>query len=139
MYERAEVIIDTTSISAESRAILQGIEYSVNNNIIVVLIETNNLIMNKILDEEWKAPWSIVIDVEKIKYGRTKGECQVRNIAREENQLADFFTNYVLDFAGIVQFTNFWKLPTRVRRIINAKKISLPNLRFNIYITREPD
>lgn len=55
--------------------------------------------------------------VERTKHYRSKENCQIQYIAKEGNQLADFFTNYAFGFVGTVQFHNFQKVPTQARRI----------------------
>lgn len=46
--------------------------------------------------------WGVTImDVNKIENWRTKGDCQI-HVFREGNQLADFFTYYIFDFADSI-------------------------------------
>lgn len=67
MYVKAATIPYTTSICADSRAILQGMKYSINNNLLLVVIKIECLQIKRVLDRECKVPWGLVMDVEKIK------------------------------------------------------------------------
>lgn len=62
-------------------------------------METDSLIINKILDGIWEIPWGIAVDPRCIMEELKDKEVVVTHIFREGNKLADFF-NYVFNFAG---------------------------------------
>lgn len=69
-------------------------------------IETDCLLKKKLLEDEWKVPWSIIMEVKKIKYWGVRENCQIHHIAKKGNQLDNFFTNYAFDFVGTVIYNN---------------------------------
>ncbi|XP_060216759.1 uncharacterized protein LOC132644200 [Lycium barbarum] len=139
IYAGARRIADTTNITAESVAILDGIEYCIKNNLVPVMIESDSLSMINIIQGIWEIPWKISMEVNKINFWRNKGQVQFAHIHREGNALADFLANLVFDFAGTVHFHSFAEFPTGAKKILNADNMMMPNFKSKIYRNREPD
>ncbi|XP_060211916.1 uncharacterized protein LOC132639487 [Lycium barbarum] len=139
IYAGARRIADTTNITAESVAILDGIEFCIKNDLVPVMLESDSLSMINIIQGRWEIPWKISMEVNKINFWRNKGQVQFAHILREGNALADFLANLVFDFTGTVNFHSFAELPTSARKILNADKMMMPNFRTKIYRNREPD
>ncbi|XP_060182325.1 uncharacterized protein LOC132611987 [Lycium barbarum] len=139
IYAGVRRISDTTNITAESIAILDGIEFCIKNDLVPVMIESDYLSMINIIQGIWEIPWKISMEVKKINFWRNKGQVQFAHILREGNALADFLANLVFDFAGTVQFHSFAELPAGAKKILNVDKMMIPNFRSKIYRNREPD
>lgn len=52
---------------AEAKAIGKGLAHCVEQQLHPLIIETDSLIMKRIIDEEWDPPWCIGIELKKIK------------------------------------------------------------------------
>jgi len=58
-------------------------------------------------------------------------EVEVVHTYREGNNLADFFANHAVDFAGTHrrQFSNLQETPLQAQTIIQMERDNIPNLR----------
>lgn len=59
IYARAEEIGVTTNIVAKAKAIMAGLEYCVAKNLHPLILETDSLVMKKVIEVEWHIPWCI--------------------------------------------------------------------------------
>ncbi|XP_060182870.1 uncharacterized protein LOC132612794 [Lycium barbarum] len=59
IYARARRISNTTNITAESVAILHGIEFCIKNYLVLVMIKSDSLSMINIIQGIWEIPWKI--------------------------------------------------------------------------------
>ncbi|KAK6789098.1 hypothetical protein RDI58_012897 [Solanum bulbocastanum] len=59
IYAVAENIGITTSVEAELRAILEAIKYCVAKKVEKLIVESDSLLMMKIIKEVWKVPWEL--------------------------------------------------------------------------------
>lgn len=53
-------------MEVEARAVLQGLRYCLNTGRDKVIVETDSMVLQKIIHKEWKIPWNIKEDIEKI-------------------------------------------------------------------------
>nr|XP_033517447.1 uncharacterized protein LOC117281714 [Nicotiana tomentosiformis] len=67
VYTRAVDLGVTTNIVAEAKAILQGLEYCVEHDLHPLILETDYLVLKKVVEGEWDPPWSTVPYVQEIK------------------------------------------------------------------------
>lgn len=67
VYAKAMEIGETTNIVAESKAIVEGLAYYVEQHLHPLIIETDSLVMKRIIEGEWEPPWYIRTKVKKIK------------------------------------------------------------------------
>ncbi|XP_059290999.1 uncharacterized protein LOC132044521 [Lycium ferocissimum] len=83
------------------------------HELLPVIVETDSLTMQKVLDGIWKVPWNIALPVRCIQRWRKDKDISVVHVFREGNSVADYFTNLVFDFAELDQQQN--RLPTAIR------------------------
>lgn len=96
LYAESIRLEDGTNLVAETIALRLGLEYSLNQRFCPLILETDSMSLKKILDGEWEVPWSISMDIRRIKALRTKAHViVVVHTLGEGNKLADFFANYV--------------------------------------------
>ncbi|XP_059283713.1 uncharacterized protein LOC132037237 [Lycium ferocissimum] len=107
LYAMERVLPDTTNLVAEAVAIEEGIKYCISHDLFPLIIETDSLTTQKILDGIWDAPWSISLTVRNIQRWRKDRDVIVKHVLREGSCAEDFFTNLVFDFAGTIQYDHF--------------------------------
>ncbi|XP_019233145.1 PREDICTED: uncharacterized protein LOC109213772 [Nicotiana attenuata] len=66
VYAKAVYLGVTTNVVVESKAILQGLEYCVEHDLHPLILETDSLVMKKVIEGELDPPWLIANDVKKI-------------------------------------------------------------------------
>lgn len=59
-------------------------------------METDSLVLNKMLSMEWKIPWEIVHLMEEIQQKSRFVKLQIHHTYREANTLADFLANLAI-------------------------------------------
>jgi len=94
-------------------------------------METDSLIIKKVLDEIWDIPWSISVDIQCIKLWMEQAEVEVVHTFREGNRLADYLANHIVHFSctNVNQFNNIQNLPQLARKIFTTKQRKIPNIR----------
>lgn len=55
-FAKASEIGEVNNIVAEAKALCEGLEYCVKSQLHPLIIETNSLVMMKIIDGEWATP-----------------------------------------------------------------------------------
>ncbi|XP_070046776.1 uncharacterized protein [Nicotiana tomentosiformis] len=99
VFSMAEEIGISTNIVAEARAIVEGLLYCVQRQLHPFIIETNSLVMKKIIEGKWDIPWNIGKEVKKIKEIKENYNVIFQHVLREGNTVADFLANLVFYFA----------------------------------------
>nr|XP_016488084.1 PREDICTED: uncharacterized protein LOC107808114 [Nicotiana tabacum] len=94
VYARAVDLGVTTNVVAEAKAILQGLEYCVEHDLHPLILETNSLVMKKVIEGECDPLWVIANDVKKIR-----------------------------EMKGTSEFHSFTELPSAGSRLINLDKL----------------
>ncbi|XP_019241572.1 PREDICTED: uncharacterized protein LOC109221549 [Nicotiana attenuata] len=121
-------IHETTNTVAEAVAIVEALQFCRSQHMTQVCIQTDSMLMKKIITGEWKPPWCIIEEVEEINQLMEGTNCEVSHIFREGNKLADHLANYALDF-GDIECHEFGELDSFGRRIVNEDKLQCPHLR----------
>ncbi|XP_070032252.1 uncharacterized protein [Nicotiana tomentosiformis] len=67
VYARSVDLRITTNVVAEAKYIVQGLEYCMEQGLHPLILETDSLLMKKVIEGEWDPPWSLVEEVKKIK------------------------------------------------------------------------
>ncbi|KAH0778130.1 hypothetical protein KY290_004557 [Solanum tuberosum] len=67
IHAAAENIGITTNVEAEMRVILEAIRYCVNKKMRKIILESDSLLMVKIINEAWKVPWVIAQEFNELK------------------------------------------------------------------------
>ncbi|KAL3337562.1 hypothetical protein AABB24_029946 [Solanum stoloniferum] len=65
-----------TRLEAETSAMEKGLNYCVTHNLLSVFLETDSLVLIKILNGVWEVPWSIKIQIQKIEFLRNNRQVQ---------------------------------------------------------------
>lgn len=115
-------IQETTNTVAEAVAIVEALKFCRSQQYTQVCIQTDSMLMKKIISGEWKPPWCIVDEVEEIMQLMEDTNYVVSHIFREGNKLADHLANYALD-SGDIECHEFWDLDSQGRRIVNEDKL----------------
>lgn len=91
LYGETRLLEKCTILEYEVEAIRLGVEYCLQHRLIPLIVETDSLGAEKVLNGVWKVPWLIALYVRFVK--EIIYNCQVRVVHtfREGNQLADFF------------------------------------------------
>nr|XP_016446919.1 PREDICTED: 14.7 kDa ribonuclease H-like protein [Nicotiana tabacum] len=139
IHARAVEVGITTNVVAKAKAILEGLEYCVEQDLHPLILETDSLVLKKVIEGEWDPPWCLGAEVQKIKEIRNRFSMIFQHVFREGNTMADFLANMVFSFAVNLQFNNFYELPTAGRRLINKDKSQISNLRVRIAKRKAPD
>ncbi|XP_075082433.1 uncharacterized protein LOC142166835 [Nicotiana tabacum] len=139
VFAKAKEIGETTNIVAEAKAIVEGLAYCVERQLHPLIMETDSLVMRKIIDGEWATPWCIGAEVRKIKHIKNNYNVVFEYVLREGNSVADFLGNLAFSFVGTHTFHSFNELPIATKKLINMEKSQIPNLQIRIVKRREPD
>ncbi|XP_075104777.1 uncharacterized protein LOC142178886 [Nicotiana tabacum] len=91
-------------------------------------VETDSMLLKKVITREWKPPWVIEEEVKEIRQMLMLRNGRITHIFREGNNLADHLANYALD-QGVIECHSFHHLDTQGRRLVNGHKIQCPFLR----------
>lgn len=67
VFAKAREIGEATNIVAEAKGIVEGLVYCVERQLYPLIMETDSLVMRKIIDDEWETPWCIGAEVRRIK------------------------------------------------------------------------
>ncbi|XP_070021738.1 uncharacterized protein [Nicotiana sylvestris] len=109
-------IEETTNTVAEAKAMVEALRFCRFQQYSHVWLQTDSMILKKIMDGIWKPPWIISEQVEEMMEG---------------NRLADHLANYALDH-GEIECQQFWHLDAQGRRLVNEDKLQYPSLRVKV-------
>lgn len=117
----ANRISNATSLHTKDKAIEQGIEFCVRQNYLSSVAETDSLAMKRIIEDDWKIPWTISMEMIRIQEWKKMEGITITH-TREGNQVEDILVNIVFHFVGSINYTHFADLPTRARNLLNIYK-----------------
>ncbi|KAK4737032.1 hypothetical protein R3W88_000729 [Solanum pinnatisectum] len=100
IFAEARNVEICTVVVAEVKALRAELKYCLENGLLPLIMETDSLIVKKVLDGVWEVPWSISVDIQCIERWMVNVEVEVVHTFREGNSLADFLANHVAHFAG---------------------------------------
>ncbi|KAH0746058.1 hypothetical protein KY285_007715 [Solanum tuberosum] len=129
IYAQGEEIHKTTNIEVEAIAIREAIYHCITTNLNRVWIETDSLVLVKIISGVWEIPWNVSTLVEDIKYLAQHYEFIIQHVYREGNSMVDYIANFAFENEGRQSFSSFHELPTQAGKILNLEKHLIPNLR----------
>ncbi|XP_070021835.1 uncharacterized protein [Nicotiana sylvestris] len=124
-------IEETTNTVAEAKAMVEALRLCRFQQYSHVWLQTDSMLLKKIIDGIWKPPWIISDQVEEMMQLMNEGNYKVTHIHREGNKLADHLANYVLDHREI-ECQQFWHLDAQGRRLVNEEKLKCPSLRVKV-------
>ncbi|XP_075097951.1 uncharacterized protein LOC142175265 [Nicotiana tabacum] len=132
IYAQSTDIGQTTNIVVEAKGILYGLMYCVDKPLHPLIMESDSLVMKKIIKKEWECPWTIRADVKKIKEIKGNYNVLFQHVFREGNAVADLLANLVFSSAGDSIFNSFHSLPPVTKTLINMDKSQIPNIRVRV-------
>lgn len=130
-YGYGREVQEGTNSEAEAQAILEAMRFCIDNDYILIELHTDSMMLKNVLHGEWKIPWCIYTQVEKIRQLMAKANVTVVHTFREGNCLANHLANYALDMGTMVAHS-FWELDIQGRRIVNNDKLQCPYLRVKV-------
>ncbi|XP_070011225.1 uncharacterized protein [Nicotiana sylvestris] len=124
-------IEETTNIVAEAKAIVEALRFCRFQQYSHVWLQTDSMLLKKIMDGIWKPPWIISDQVKEMMQLMNEGNYTLTHIHREGNKLADHLANYALDH-GEIECQQFWHLDAQGRRLVNEDKLKCLSLRVKV-------
>lgn len=100
VYARAINLGINTNVVVEAKVIMQGLTYYVEQDLHTPILETDSLVLKKVIESEWDPPWSIITKVQKIKDMKDHFNMIFQHVFRKGNTVADFIANTIFSFAG---------------------------------------
>lgn len=121
IYAASQELDFKTSLEAEVIAFERGLQFCMSNNLLPVILETDSLIVSKILDGIWEIPWSISLLIKKIQWLRRDGQVEVSHVFREGSKVVNYFANFIFSCAGrgFKVLTHIWMYLRKGRHSFN--------------------
>ncbi|MCE3050415.1 hypothetical protein HAX54_047145 [Datura stramonium] len=116
------------SISARHSCFEEALIYCADLDGKNIMLETDSLVLKRILQDGWRIPWEHVQGIENFKELLVQLNSQVKRTYIEGNHLADYLTNIAMDKRGLHQFYDFHDLSTWGRKILDSDKAEILNL-----------
>lgn len=97
IYSEAKIIGVTCSIIVETLVVLKALQFGKTHHFNNIMLESDSLSIINFLKGDRKIPWEIIDMVESIQYLMIQMVVQLRHIFREDNQIAGFLANLVIE------------------------------------------
>jgi len=97
IHAEGVTIENATSTVTEAKVILETSKHCKQRNLNKVIIQTDSMLLKKVLTGEWAIPWSISDVVEEIRTCLEGKQHIFQHILREGNQLADHLANRAIE------------------------------------------
>lgn len=114
IYAKSKALGETTSVEAEVVAIQQAILVCQEFNYLGVQIETDSLLLTKMINRQWRVPWTLMDLIDEIKFKMNAVHGSIKHVFREGNQVADALANEVFEAQQTKIFSNFTDLPANI-------------------------
>lgn len=101
IYTEARWMGVMTYMQVETKAILHGLIHCYGTGLDIIIIETDSLVLQKILIKEQRKPWCIREDMETIHQMATNMNIRYVHNYRKTNQLTYKLTNIALTVVGV--------------------------------------
>lgn len=92
-------------------AIREALAYCVTEGYERCIVETDSLLMQKIIEGDWRKPWEISTIMEDIKAFMNLSTTKIQHIFKEGNLIADYMANLALEETGPHEYRSFVELP----------------------------
>ncbi|KAM3357206.1 hypothetical protein P3S68_023920 [Capsicum galapagoense] len=128
VYAEAAKVHETTNTVTEALAVLKATTHCKKAGYNQAFIQTDSMLIKRVLNREWECPWyiaDIVADIEENIQGK---QIIIQNIYREGNKLANYLANYALDTANC-RYEHLHMLDSAGRKLVNSDKLQRPYLR----------
>ncbi|KAH0636108.1 hypothetical protein KY290_036536 [Solanum tuberosum] len=119
----------TTSMEAETIAILMVLRKCRDLRLQNIILETDSISLRNIILKDWKIPWKLSDQIEEIKHHINESRCIMKHVFREANQVADKLANITLNQQIPITVSNFTQLPKECRVLMNIDKAQISTLR----------
>lgn len=135
VYTETESVMLCSALEADVRAFKEGLQYCVSHNLLPLIMETESLILKKVIEEKWEIPWVISVDIRCIKNKLKNKDVVVNQIFRAGNSVANCLANHVFCFVGTtkIQFLSNNELLAQAKKLLQTDKQGMPNLRIRKY------
>ncbi|XP_075099099.1 uncharacterized protein LOC142175984 [Nicotiana tabacum] len=131
IYARGKEIQEGTNTVAEVVTIQEALRYCINPDLTNIWIQTDSMMLKRVITGIWKPPWIIAEDIVEIREMLELCNGTVSHIFREGNKLTEHLANYALD-VGDIECHEFHHLDTTGRRTVNVDKLKCPYLRVKV-------
>lgn len=88
---------ETTNTVAEATAMLKASKHCKHSSYDKVILQTDSLLLQKVLTGEWSCPWSITDIIAEITINMQGKQTVIQHIYREGNKLADYLANHAIN------------------------------------------
>lgn len=129
IYAQGEEIEEGSNLQAEAIAIREALAHCATEGVTKVCLQTDSLVLLKILTKVWEVPWNIAVIVDDIRGLSQEVQVHIQHVYREGNSLADCIANLAFDNPGRQIYNSFSELPSQAKRILNLDKNQYPSLR----------
>lgn len=139
VYAESRRLEDGSNLVVEVTTLRLDLEFCINQNYLPLIMETDSLSVQKIIDGAWKLLWAIALEVGRINILMERVDVKVEHTFREANKLADFFANLIFCFAGTqrLTYTPMQDIQREAKAIITMDRDQIPNLRIQNHQNRE--
>lgn len=93
-YAQARTLGQLSNIQTEARAILEAIRYWKCDSNNTKILESDSLVIVRIITGQISPPWEIIEEVEEICQYIQQQQIRIQHIFREGNNLVDYLKNY---------------------------------------------
>ncbi|KAH0665136.1 hypothetical protein KY290_027423 [Solanum tuberosum] len=83
----------TSVLMSEAMALRRGLEYCIMHHYLPVILETDSLMLQKILNGIWEVSWSSRVEVKRINGMRINVDARVEHILREGNIFVQYISS----------------------------------------------
>ncbi|KAH0685725.1 hypothetical protein KY290_017253 [Solanum tuberosum] len=87
VYAESKGLGIMSSLEAETIALRNGLEYCILHDLLPMILETDSLILKKILDGIWDVPWYNIMEVKRINSLKDGKEVEIEHTFREVNMI----------------------------------------------------
>ena len=117
-----------SSIQAEARALLFGVQLCIARGHVRVHVEVDSLVLIHIVQQIVQCPWSFDMEVRSL-LQLLPHVVSITHCFREANQVADILSNVGCDEGYDRTYHHLSELPTHARGAFRLDRLGLPSLR----------
>ncbi|KAK6786523.1 hypothetical protein RDI58_015048 [Solanum bulbocastanum] len=92
VYAKVKRLEENNNLREKISAIKMGLKFCIAKELLHVTLETDSLIVKKMIDGEWEVPWSVSVEIRKIRHLMKEREIVIEHIFKKGNKVANFFS-----------------------------------------------